>query len=469
MSKNLELVDALNQVAKEKGIDKEVIFEAIETALVSACKKNFGAASNIKVEIDRETAKVDVYALKTVVEEVSDDSLEISLDDARILDISHNVSHNVGDVVNIVVTPKNFGRISAQTAKQVVVQKFREAERDIMFNEYVSKEKQIVTGIVQRKERKNVIIAMGKIDAVLPQNEQIPKEEYAFQDRIKVYVVEVKKTSKGPLINVSRTHPELVRKLFEQEVPEVYDKIVEIKSISREAGSRTKIAVYSNNKDVDPVGACVGQNGYRVNIIVSELNGEKIDVVNYNEDPKIFIAEALSPCKVLAVTVNNETQSAKIVVPDHQLSLAIGKEGQNARLAAKLTGYRIDIKSESQAKATSFIDESEYIDPMAEKPADQEDIDSEDMAEGLDNNLYENGYEELDESFDEDAFDDELDDNNDDSFDEDYDDDLDYEDEDGAYDREDFDEDFDEDFNEDFDGDYEEAYDEDYDDEFYEG
>lgn len=346
-----EFLTALELVAKEKGIDKELIFEAIEASLVSACKKHFGTSQNIKVDMNRETGEVKCFTQKTIVEIVEDPQLEISLDMARIA----NPNYVVGDVVDIEVTPKNFGRISAQTAKQVVVQKFREAEREILFNQYITKEREVVTAIVQRKERRNVIVQMGKIDAVLAANEQIPGEQYTFMDRVKVYVLEVKQTTKGPQIFVSRTHPELVKRLFEQEVPEVHDGTVEIKSIAREAGSRTKIAVYSKNENVDALGACVGQNGYRVNVIVSELGGEKIDVINWSEDPREFIAAALSPSKVLEVKLNEAEQSAKIVVPDHQLSLAIGKEGQNARLSAKLTGWRIDIKSETQARETNFL------------------------------------------------------------------------------------------------------------------
>ncbi len=348
-----EFMEALREIVKEKGIDEEVIYEAIETSLVSACKKNFGTSQNVKVVMDRETGNIEVYAQKDVVEEVEDPMLQVSLEEAKAI----NPVYQIGDVVDFVVTPKNFGRISAQTAKQVVVQKFREAEREILFNQYISKEKEVVIGIVQRTEKKNVIVQLGKIDAILAPNEQIPGEQYRFMDRIKVYVVEVKQTTKGPQIFVSRTHPELVKRLFEQEVPEVFDGTVEIKSIAREAGSRTKIAVYSKDPNVDAVGACVGQNGYRVNVIVNELCGEKIDIVNWSEDPKEFIAAALSPSKVLAVAINPNEQSARIVVPDHQLSLAIGKEGQNARLSAKLTGWRIDIKSESQAKETGFITE----------------------------------------------------------------------------------------------------------------
>ena len=372
-----EFLNALELVAKEKGIDKEIIFEAIEASLVSACKKHFGTSQNIKVDMNRETGEVKCYAQKTVVETVEDPQLEISLDMARIA----KADYMVGDVVDIEVTPKNFGRISAQTAKQVVVQKFREAEREILFNQYITKEREVVTAIVQRKERRNVIVQMGKIDAVLAANEQIPGEQYDFMDRVKVYVLEVKQTTKGPQIFVSRTHPELVKRLFEQEVPEVHDGTVEIKSIAREAGSRTKIAVYSKNENVDALGACVGQNGYRVNVIVNELGGEKIDVINWSEDPREFIAAALSPSKVLEVKLNEAEQSAKIVVPDHQLSLAIGKEGQNARLSAKLTGWRIDIKSETQARETNFLADEPVAEAAEEEMDALEAIDAIETAE----------------------------------------------------------------------------------------
>ena len=353
-----ELIDALHQITREKGIDPEIIFEAIETSLVSACKKNFGTSQNIKVLIDRETGKVDVFAQKQVVEEVTDESLEISLAKAR----ETNPHYELGDTVDIVVTPKNFGRVSAQTAKQVVVQKFREAEREILFNEYITKERDVVTGIVQRYERKNVIVALGRIDAVLMPSEQVPGEIYNFQDRLKVYVLEVKQNTKGPVVNVSRTHPELVKRLFEQEVPEIFDGLVEIKSISREAGSRTKLAVYSKSPNVDPVGSCVGHSGYRVNVVVNELRGEKIDIIAWSADPKQYVAAALSPSRVLAAAIQPEAQMARVVVPDHQLSLAIGREGQNVRLAARLTGWRIDIKSESQARELGdFVTEDDYL------------------------------------------------------------------------------------------------------------
>lgn len=364
-----EFIEALHLIEKEKGIDKEIIFEAIEASLVSACKKNFGSNQNIKVMIDRESGNVACYAQREVVEEVLDEQNEISLAAARVL----NPEYQIGDVVDLEVTPRDFGRVAAQTAKQVVVQKFREAEREILYNQYITKEREVVTAIVQRRERRNIIVQMGKIDAVLSANEQIPGEQYNFMERLKVYVLEVKQTPKGPQIYVSRTHPELVKRLFEQEVPEVHDGTVEIKSIAREAGSRTKIAVYSKNENVDALGACVGQNGCRVNVIVNELGGEKIDVINWSEDPKEFIAAALSPSKVVAVAINAAEQSAKVVVPDHQLSLAIGKEGQNARLSAKLTGWRIDIKSETQAKETNFLAEEPEMDEAEESTHQMDD------------------------------------------------------------------------------------------------
>lgn len=369
----VEFIEALNLIEKEKGIDKEVIFEAIEASLVSACKKNFGSGQNIKVVIDRETGDVGCFAQKLVVAEYEDQQNEVLLELARVI----NPAYSLGDVVDFEVTPRDFGRISAQTAKQVVVQKFREAEREILYNQYITKEREVVTGLVQRKERRNVVIQMGKIDAVLATNEQIPGEQYNFMDRIKVYVLEVKQTTKGPQIFVSRTHPELVKRLFEQEVPEVHDGTVEIKSIAREAGSRTKIAVYSKDPNVDALGACVGQNGYRVNVVVNELGGEKIDVIHWSAEPKEFIAAALSPSKVIAVALNQEDQSAKIVVPDHQLSLAIGKEGQNARLSAKLTGWRIDIKSETQARETNFLAEEPKIVEIPAEVAEEEGVPTE--------------------------------------------------------------------------------------------
>ena len=345
MNEGRELIEALAQIEKEKGIDKEILLEAIENSLVAACKNEYGKADNIRVIINRDNGKVLVFADKTVVEEVEDKVTQISIADAKLL----NAKHEIGDVVQIEVTPRNFGRIAAQKAKQVVVQKIREEERKSLYNQYYDKEKDIVTGIVQRYVGKNVTINLGKVDAVLTENEQVKGEVFKPTERIKLYVVDVKDTTKGPRITVSRTHPELVKRLFEAEVSEVRDGTVEIKSISREAGSRTKIAVTSNDPNVDPVGACVGVNGSRVNAIVEELRGEKIDIINWSDDPAVLIENALNPAKVVAVDVNEEEKSASVIVPDFQLSLAIGKEGQNARLAARLTGYKIDIKSESQA------------------------------------------------------------------------------------------------------------------------
>lgn len=368
---NAEFIEALNQIEKEKGISKDILIETIEISLVTACKNNFGTAQNIKVEIDRDKGDVSVYAEKEIVEVVEDKQLTISLEDANAID----PKLNLGDIIQIEITPKNFGRIAAQKAKQVVVQKIREAEREVIYNQYITKEKDVITGIIQRQVRDNVIINLGKVDAILSEKkERVANERYLANERFKVYVLEVKESTKGPKVYVSRTHPELVKKrLFEQEVPEVHDGIVEIKGISREAGSRTKIAVYSSNEDVDPVGSCVGHNGARVSIIVNELRGEKIDIIPWDEDPARFISAALSPSKVVKVVVNQEEKSAKVIVPDYQLSLAIGKEGQNARLAAKLTGYRIDIKSETQAKQTNFITEEEELGAILSRNAMKED------------------------------------------------------------------------------------------------
>jgi len=342
-----DLIHALEQLEKEKGIDKETLIEAIEAALISAYKRNFGSSQNVRVLIDRDSGEFKVFALKKVTQSPKNINFDISIEEAKKI----NPDFEEDDVVEIEVTPRKFGRIAAQTAKQVVVQRIREAERGIIFDEFANKEGEIVTGIVQRTERRNVIIDLGRAEAILAPSEQVPGEEYKFNDRIKTYIIEVKKTTKGPQIMVSRTHPGLVKRLFELEVPEIYEGIVELKSISREPGSRTKVAVYSRDDNVDPVGACVGQKGTRVQAIVDELRGEKIDIINWSSDPKEYISSSLSPAKVIRVDVNEEEKSAKVTVPDFQLSLAIGKEGQNARLAAKLTGWKIDIKSESQLRA----------------------------------------------------------------------------------------------------------------------
>ena len=340
-----ELLEALNILEQEKNISKETLLEAIENSLVTACKNHFGKSDNVKVEIDPETCAFSCYQEKTVVDTVEDPVEEISLADAHKV----NGNYQLGDIVRVEVKSKEFGRIATQNAKNVILQKIREEERKVIFDEYNSKEKDVVTGVVQRYIGKNVSINLGKADALLTESEQIKGEVFKPTERIKVYILEVKSTSKGPKILVSRTHPDLVKRLFEKEVAEIQDGTVEIKNIVREAGSRTKMAVWSNDKNVDPVGACVGLNGARVNAIVNDLKGEKIDIINWNEDPCVFIENALSPSKVVSVAVDVEEKSAEVVVPDYQLSLAIGKEGQNARLAARLTGYKIDIKSESQA------------------------------------------------------------------------------------------------------------------------
>ena len=360
MAKNNELLEALNILEQEKNIGKETLLEAIENSLITACKNHFGKSENVKVNIDPETCEYHVFQEKKVVEKVEDPVEEISLVNAKMIDSKYELD----DIVNVEVKSKEFGRIATQNAKNVILQKIREEERKVLFDEYYSKEKDIVTGIVQRYVGKNVSINLGKVDAILTENEQVKGEVFQPTERIKVYILEVKSTSKGPRVLVSRTHPELVKRLFESEVAEVKDGTVEIKAIAREAGSRTKIAVWSNDPDVDPVGACVGMNGARVNAIVNELRGEKIDIITWNENPAMLIENALSPAKVISVIADAEEKAAKVVVPDYQLSLAIGKEGQNARLAARLTGFKIDIKSETQAReAGDFFDyENEYED-----------------------------------------------------------------------------------------------------------
>ncbi len=380
-----ELILALEQLEKEKGIKKEIIIEAIEAALISAYKKNFGSAMNVKVNIDRTTGDVKVFGLRKVAEVPDMDQMDISVDEAAKL----NPTLAIGDIAEMEVTPRSFGRIAAQTAKQVVVQKLREAERGIIYDEFYNKESDIVTGIIQRIEKRNVIVDLGKTEAVLAPTEQTPGEEYHFNERLKSYIVEVKKTTKGPQIMISRTHPGLVKRLFELEVPEIHDGTVEIKSISREPGSRTKIAVYSKDDNVDPVGACVGQRGTRVQAIVDELRGEKIDIIKWSNDPKDYISSSLSPAKVIRVDVNEDEKSARVIVPDYQLSLAIGKEGQNARLAAKLTGWKIDIKSESQLRQS--IESQLFDDNMNDDIDDDMDNDTENLT-----NNYENEQDEDD-------------------------------------------------------------------------
>ena len=360
MAKNNELLEALTILEQEKNISKETLLLAIQDSLVTACKNHFGSSDNVEVLIDPNTCEYKVFQKKTVVENVENPVEEISLVNAKMIDSKYEE----GDIVNIEVISKDFGRIATQNAKNVILQKIREEERKVLFDEYYSKEKDIVTGIVQRYVGRNVSINLGKVDAMLTENEQVKGEIFKPTERIKLYILEVKSTSKGPKILVSRTHPELVKRLFESEVAEVREGIVEIKAIAREAGSRTKIAVWSNEEDVDPVGACVGMNGARVNAIVNELRGEKIDIITWNENPAMLIENALSPAKVISVIADADEKSAKVVVPDYQLSLAIGKEGQNARLAARLTGFKIDIKSETQARESGdFFDyEEEYDD-----------------------------------------------------------------------------------------------------------
>lgn len=356
---NNELLDALTILEKEKNISKETLLEAIENSLLTACKNHFGKADNVKVVIDPDTCEYHCYQEKTVVETVEDPIEQISLQNAQMI----NGKYTLGDIVQVEVKSKEFGRIATQNAKNVILQKIREEERKVIYDEYFSMEKEVVTGVVQRYVGRNVSINLGKADALLTESEQIKGETFQPTERIKVYILEVKATSKGPKILVSRTHPELVKRLFESEVSEVRDGIVEIKAISREAGSRTKIAVWSNDPDVDPVGACVGMNGARVNAIVNELRGEKIDIITWDENPAILIQNALSPAKVISVIADADEKAAKVVVPDYQLSLAIGKEGQNARLAARLTGFKIDIKSETQAIESGELPEN-YMEQM---------------------------------------------------------------------------------------------------------
>ena len=358
---NRELMEALDILEKEKNISKDTLLEAIEQSLIQACKNHFGKADNVHVTINPETCDFSVYAERMVTDFVEDPALEISLVDAQKI----NAHVEEGDTVKVEIQSKEFGRIATQNAKNVILQKIREEERKVLYDQYYGQEKEVVTGIVQLVMGRNVIVNLGKADGILSENEQVKGEEFHPTERIKVYILEVKDTPKGPRILCSRTHPGLVKRLFESEVAEVRDGTVEIKSIAREAGSRTKIAVWSNDPDVDPVGACVGMNGARVNAIVEELRGEKIDIINWDENPAILIENALSPAKVIAVMADPDEKTALVVVPDYQLSLAIGKEGQNARLAARLTGFKIDIKSETQAKESGELydyEDEEYAD-----------------------------------------------------------------------------------------------------------
>ena len=382
---NKELFEAIVILEKEKNISREVLTEAIERSLIQACKIHFGKSDNIKAEVNRETCDFSVYAEKTVVEEVQDSVLEISVEDARKID-GH---FSVGDVVQIPIKSKEFSRIAAKNAKDIITQKIREEERRSLFEMYSTREKEVVTGIVQRYMGKNISINLGKADATLNENEQVKGESFRPTERIKVYILEVKSTPKGPRILVSRTHPELVARLFEAEVAEVKDGTVEIRGIAREAGSRTKMSVYSNDPNVDAVGACVGINGARVNAIVNELRGEKIDIINWSDNSALLIENALSPAKVICVIADDDEKMAQVIVPDYQLSLAIGKEGQNARLAARLTGYKIDIKSETQARESGLLEEIGYDASMSGEYDDFGDY---------------YGDDEYDEEFDEEYF-----------------------------------------------------------------
>ncbi len=394
---NTELLEALTILEKEKDISKETLLDAIENSLINACKNHFGKADNIKVIMDRETCDYQLIQEKTVVDEVMDDVEEISLEDAKNID----KKYEIGDIVQFPVESKSFGRIATQNAKNLILQKIREEERKVIYDQYFEKEKDIVTGIVQRYVGRNVSVNLGKVDAMLTENEQVKGEVFQPTERIKLYVVEVKNTTKGPKILVSRTHPELVKRLFEAEVTEVRDGVVEIRSIAREAGSRTKIAVWSNDPDVDPVGACVGMNGARVNTIVNELRGEKIDIINWSDNPGILIENALSPAKVISVMADPDEKTASVIVPDYQLSLAIGKEGQNARLAARLTGYKIDIKSESQAIESGELPEN-YMELM-------EGVYEEEMyEEGYDEDMTDEAYEASEEASEETAPEEEI-------------------------------------------------------------
>ena len=377
---NKELIEAMDILEKEKEISKETLFEAIENSLLTACRNHFGKADNVTVSMNRETGDFKVVAEKEVVatpEEVEDDCLQIALEDA----LKYNKKAEVGGTVSVEIKSKEFGRIATQNAKNVILQKIREEERNVVYNQFYEKEKDVVTGIVQRYIGRNISIDLGKADAILNENEMVKSEVFKPTERIKVYILEVKNTTKGPRILVSRTHPDLVKRLFESEVAEIADGTVEIKAIAREAGSRTKMAVWSDNPNVDPVGACVGMNGSRVNSIVNELRGEKIDIINWDENPGNLIQNALSPAKIVAVFADPDEKTAKVVVPDYQLSLAIGKEGQNARLAARLTGYKIDIKSETQAKDAPGFRYEDYIDDEYEDEAAEDVMDTEDVSE----------------------------------------------------------------------------------------
>ena len=395
---NAEFISALDALEKEKNLSKEVLIEAIEAALAAAYKKNFSTDQNVRVDIDRETGDINVFAQLLVVDNIEDEDKEILIEDAQEI----NSAAKIGDVLEEVITPDSFGRIAAQTAKQVVVQRIREAERTVIFDDFIEKEDEVITATVQRVDRKNVFVDLGKTEGYLPPSEQMYGENYYPNDRIKVYVVEVQKTNKGAQIIVSRSHPGLVKRLFESEVPEINEGIIEIVNIAREAGQRTKMAVYSADADIDAIGACVGQRGIRVERVVDELHGEKIDIINYSDDPVEFIANALSPAKVVMIYLYEDEKVASVVVPDNQLSLAIGRQGQNARLAAKLTGWKIDIKSQSQIMEEEMNkDDSEDVSDDFEIE-DEEDFDADEFSEDTEDE----NDEELDNDSDLDSFED---------------------------------------------------------------
>lgn len=367
-----QLFDAINYLESEKGIDKDVLLEALEAALISAYKKNFKSATNVRVDLDEDAGSMRVFARKTIVDKVEDHQQEISLEEAHAI----SPNYEVDDVIEVEVTPKDFGRIAAQAAKQVVTQRIREAERGVIFSEYADREEDVMNGIIQRMDSRFIYVHLGKVEAKLSEQEQMDADEYHIHDRLKVYVTKVENTSKGPQIYVSRSHPGLLKRLFEMEVPEIYDGTVEIRSVSREAGDRSKISVHAEDPEIDPVGSCVGQKGQRVQTIVDELKGEKIDIVEWSEDPVVYVSNALSPSNVIEVLVDEEDKATTVIVPDYQLSLAIGKRGQNARLAAKLTGWKIDIKSESEAREEGLIsDDYELEEDMEDAEAYSDNID----------------------------------------------------------------------------------------------
>ncbi|MDE1548778.1 transcription termination factor NusA [Jeotgalibaca caeni] len=378
---NKDMLSALDVLEKDKGISREVVISALEAALVSAYKRNYGQAQNVEVEFDSKTGDIHIYSIKEVVDMVFDSTLEVSLEDA----LEINKAYEMGDKIRFEVTPRDFGRIATQTAKQVIMQRLREAERGIIYDEFIAYEDDILNGVVERQDSRYIYVNLGKIEAVLSKQEQIPGEEFEPHDRIKVYVTKVENTTKGPQVYVSRSHPNLLKRLFEQEIPEIYEGVVEIVSIAREAGDRSKVAVRSRDENVDPIGTCVGPRGQRVQAIVNELKGENMDIVKWDEDPSTYIANSLNPAQVIQVDFQSANGSCTVVVPDYQLSLAIGKKGQNARLAAKLTGYKIDIKSET-----------DYNEIMAERTAKEEYISEEVILEDslVDNVDYDQVYSE---------------------------------------------------------------------------